>query len=62
MTSTVEYGHNNDSWIPVVEEYYLINNPTANSSNLEALRKDLSYFEKLRRVGVTKRENLIKIS
>ena len=57
LTKTVEYGHHNDSWIPVIEDIYLANNPGMTSSSLDFnnLQKDLREFEKLRRVRILRR-------
>ena len=52
LTKSIEFGHYNDSWISIIENYYLTNNPTLNSSRYELLRKELGDYEKLRRVGV----------
>lgn len=55
LTETVEYGHHNDSWIAVIEEYYLQNLATSDPSDFEMLQKDLRDFEELRRVDVSAR-------
>ena len=51
IEETIEFGHYNDSWIPIIENRWLHGKSNPNLTDLEILRKELRDFENLRSAG-----------
>ena len=51
IEKSIEFGHYNDSWIPIIENKWLDGKLNPDLKELQKLRKELQDFENLRSAG-----------